>query len=276
MLDPPPHAAATLPDPEWTALQAELKPAVRMTMPAPRAHALAARMGPRGVACAIGPTNKAGEVALYVARDAGRVAALVAAERRTLALAEGDEREKPADERLAGHAALGALLGYPSCCVDAFVARARTFDGPASPLRGAHEDSVQARAALANAARPRAELNSLFWPYRRHLVTFYPCAFDCPRALRYATALERELARRAPGATAELMRALTATVVLAEDGARVVVARDGRIAPPPCGPGACPRAIDEALAARLSESAPIRLDGGPRADGLLVIDFGAG
>jgi hypothetical protein len=264
MVDPPASAAAALPDPEWTALQAELKPAVRMTMPEPRAHALAARMRPRGVACAIGPTNKEGEVALYVARDPGRVAALVAAERRTLDAADD------AAARIAGHAALGALLGYPSCCVDAFVERARTFDGPASPLRSAHEDVVQARAALTSTARPRAELNSLFWPYRRHLITFYPCAFDCARALRYATALARELAKRAPDATAELLRALACTVLLDEDGARVVAASDGRISLPPCGSGATARAIDEALAARLAQR---QLDGEARPSGLLAIEF---
>lgn len=264
MLDAPPSAAATLPDPEWTALQAELKPAVRMTMPEPRAHALAARMRARGVACESGPTNEEGEVALYVAREPGRVAALVAAERRTL------EAGADADARLAGHAALGALLGYPECCVEAFLERARTFDGPASPLHRSHEDTVHARAALANATRPRAHLNSLFWPYRRHLITFYPCAFDCPRALRYATALAQELARRAPDATAELLRALGGTVLLDEHGARAIVAEGGRIAPPPCGSGVTPRPSDAALVAHLEA---LRLDGRPRPEGLIVIDF---
>lgn len=244
MLEPTERAPERLPDPEWTALQAALKPAVRMTMAEPRARALLARLAARDVAGAIGSCGKPAEVALYVARERGRVAALVEAERRTL---EG----RGADERAVGHEALGALLGYPSCCVGAFVAHARGFDGPTSPLREAHEDVVHARAALAKTTRARARLNALLWPQRRLLVSFYPCAYDCPRALAYAAALEHELARRAPEATAALLEDLACTVLVDEDGARAVARRDGRIVEPPRGAGAAAREIDRALAARL-------------------------
>ncbi len=270
-VSPPPVTAPVLapplPDPEWTALQASLKPAVRMTMAEPRARALADRMRSRGLACALGETTKPGEIALYVARDRGRVEAIVAAERATMQGAS-------VEARLAGHEALGALLGYPSCCVAAFVARARTFDGPGSPLRVAHEDVVHARAALAAVtSMPRAHANSLLWGSRRHLVTFYPCAFDCVRAVRYAMALERELAKRAPAATEALMRDLAGTVALDVDGARAIVLSSGAFSPPPAAPGTPARTLDVDLAARLEAG---RQRGEPLPDSVLRVAFSLG
>ncbi|MEM9074376.1 MAG: hypothetical protein AAGE52_38130, partial [Myxococcota bacterium] len=70
-------------------------------------------------------------------------------------------------------AAIGTLLGYPRCCIDAFLSQA--------------DRSNNSFNRYATAQRTDAET----WPWeladlRTKIYPFYPCRYDCPAALTYA------------------------------------------------------------------------------------------
>ncbi len=107
-----------------------------------------------------------------VERHADGSVDLVVATRRGLARRILDARRDP----VRGAAESGRLLGYPACCVRAFI------DGG---LPG-HDDLGHFRQALRRTrGAPRGLLNPLC---DLAVVPFVPCRFDCPRALRLARA----------------------------------------------------------------------------------------
>lgn len=104
----------------------------------------------------------------------------------------------------AQNAALGRALGYPECCVAAFVPHC---DVPNATLRF--------EALRRTGAKAFAVLNDL--DPRRALVSHFVCRYDCPASLRHAHAvLDAVAAVDAPRA-AELARALAGLVVLFRD-----------------------------------------------------------
>lgn len=91
---------------------------------------------------------------------------------------------------------LGELMGYPACCVQAFMNQV--------------DRSNNSRNRYATAARtpPRCwhwELNNFF----TMLLPFFPCRYDCTAALGYARSALAELDRAHPGACADLQRILS-------------------------------------------------------------------
>jgi hypothetical protein len=224
-----------LPDPAWTAFQTGLKPALRLSMPLAAGERYAARLAAARVPVAVGPrpVELGGELRLliYVAGS------------RAYAERLRDAETGPGAYQRASLEATGLLLGYPRCCVDAYLSLAVRQPGNAP-----HDDFRFARAALAaTAGGPDWRLNTLVRGARTRLVEHYPCRFDCPASLAYATAVERELRRLAPAATDLLARTLAVRMLVAPDGRRRA---DPDLAPEPGEIAIDFRQIDDGDAAR--------------------------
>jgi len=189
-----------------------IKPALRVRLAEPAARRReAARWRERGAAV----VAHAG--LLYVARDEAMAQALREAEAPVLP--DGPLRPPDAAVRDA-HRTVGRLLGYPRCCVEAFVERVvRGVEVRAGGGR-ADEAVVAAEDALRRSRRRHDRLG-FFLPGRRALVPFDPCAFDCQPAMLYADALLTAYSERDRAAANELAGALLADVRLAADGTRL-------------------------------------------------------
>ena len=107
--------------------------------------------------------------ALFIGRDRARIDEAIACD-----LAKTDE----------GDRALGRLLGYPRCCVEAFVATSR---------HRLNTDLYAAAAARTKGA-PRPRLNGLDLAVF-HYISWAPCAFDCALTGAYADAVAARMAR---------------------------------------------------------------------------------
>lgn len=110
---------------------------------------------------------------LMVAGDRARCEALIRAEL-------DQHRDDPEHSRAAVRRC-GELLGYPSCCVDAFLA---SLD---REIRSEPQDRVARRGNWhrfdeAWVPRPDPRLNTLLDVDRLGLLSFTPCRFDCPAA----------------------------------------------------------------------------------------------
>lgn len=209
-------------DVEWLAFTTGLKPAVRRTVDPARADEVTARFVREGAA-----VLRASQTAVLGGREQ---AVLYAARSRDLAAALRDAEAavlpgRPTEgDVVASHRAVGLALGFPECCVGAFCERlARGVDrlvegGPG----GFAEDYVAARAAWVRA--PDARVNPLLMRAGAQLVSFYPCRFDCSRAVAMAEDLRGILA---PRDAASLMATLSRAVVIAGDGARAQVIFEG-------------------------------------------------
>jgi hypothetical protein len=126
-------------------------------------------------------------VELYLARDP-------ALARRAAAL-QAEDPSRHAEE-------LGALFGYPPCCVRAFAAQAERGD-----------NSLNRYLAAA-----RTEAGPAPWPWplnelHLRLIAFYPCSYLCPAARTVADVTMAAIAAAHPGAPAALAAALSATVL---------------------------------------------------------------
>jgi len=218
-------------DGDWALLRADLKPVLRERVTATDAERSQARCRAEGFATYLeedagaAPADDPGAATarlrgfhLYVSRDpdlARRAAALdtrlpahqimpedpraVAQELRDKADATAPERAlqhtleeiTASDERRAAHLRaqagamrdLGALLGYPPCCVEAFLEV-----GPMTDNRG------PVAAAAARTTRFEPWLNNLDLA-TFHTISFFPCRYDCPRALELAERVDREVLR---------------------------------------------------------------------------------
>ncbi len=125
-------------------------------------------------------------VELFFARDA-------ATARHAAALQAADPTRHAAE--------LGALFGYPACCVAAFVAQ-----------RTRNDNSLNRYLTAARTIAPGPwpwELNEL----HLRLVAFYPCAYDCPAAQAVARATVAAIGNAHPAIPPQLATALTATVI---------------------------------------------------------------
>jgi hypothetical protein len=105
---------------------------------------------------------------------------------------------------------LGRLLGYPRCCVEAFVA--------AKPPR-ANAD-LHASSARRTTGRFAPRLNMLDLAVF-HFVSWSPCSFGCELSLRYADSIATLLDRRHSGFRVQIDEALGAHRLLLTDEVQV-------------------------------------------------------
>lgn len=113
--------------------------------------------------------SKGARRALFIGRDRGRIEEAIACD-----LAKTDEGDRD----------LGRLLGYPRCCVEAFVATSR------------HRlnTDLYAAAAARTKGTPRPRLNTTDLAVF-HYISWSPCAFDCGLTIAYADAVAARMAR---------------------------------------------------------------------------------
>ncbi len=130
-------------------------------------------------------------IELYVAREREL------AERAARWQAEGDPTRSVQE--------LGAVFGYPSCCVDAFAQQ----DDRANNSRNRYYGYARTLAPNGTTQPWPWELNNL----HTLIVPFYPCTYRCARALGWARAALAELARAHPPAVDVLRAALTRPVL---------------------------------------------------------------
>lgn len=141
---------------------------------------------------------------VFIGRDRGRVLAAVECE-----MCQTNEADRE----------LGRMLGYPRCCVEAFVENAKVRENPET-----------IRAALArtrSVVSPRLNVLDLAV---FHWVSWYPCAFDCGLSLRYADAVAAIVASREPKFAREIDHALGLHRLMLLDGVQMSIAGvwDGR------------------------------------------------
>jgi hypothetical protein len=219
-------------DVEWIAIKAGLKPANRITIAPERAGDVEARARREGLCVERGARlvefpGRPPSMILYVSPDAARARELVEVEEPLL---RPEVEGLPVDEAVPLHARLGALLGFPPCCVDEFGARLRRGVTRRLDGRAAHEDFVAAECAARASQRFLGRLNDLSPDRRARLVTFYPCRYDCPAASTYAAGVFNAAVRTDRGATARLRDALLGTMTIGVDGARAgEAARGGEV-----------------------------------------------
>jgi hypothetical protein len=209
-------------DVEWRAFDAGAKPAVRVSARPSEAPSIAARYEAAGASIVTsGVIELRGQptIIVYVARSQGDAAALLDAERRLLEWPTRSARRLATLE-------LGRRLGYPTCCVRAFVRRnhggiAQWLVALGTRKRG-HDAYLGARDA--RVSRPVARINPLLMPERRSFISFDPCRYDCPHALAVANRCIETL----DGADAEwvefALNQLARPIAVAANGARAHVA----------------------------------------------------
>lgn len=195
---------------EEIALVAGLRPAIRQLLSASDAAAAEARFARLGLVCVaaerpLGPTRggvtvsptspDAVRIPLFVGRDRGYLEAACAAE-----IAQDDE----------GHLSLGRSLGYPRCCVEAFIA--------AAPPRRSARVLSGTLAATQGALEPLLNVLDLdvF-----HFVSWFPCSFACAHTKRYAAAVHALVSRRHPTFARAAVQALSAHRLVLTDGVQL-------------------------------------------------------
>jgi hypothetical protein len=213
------------PDTEWIAFDAGIKPALRVTVDPARAAEVATRFRSKGLAVvdaerlALLPGRPA-QAVFYVARSMEHAEATRAAEAPIL---PGGPSQSPNAEMLASHRELGRRLGYPPCCVDAFVERLqRGVTKRQNGLFG-HEDFVAAEDAFLKSSAFFGRLNHLLFERQIKLIPCYPCRYDCPVGLDYAAAVFEATKRATPAGAALLLESLCTTLEIAPDGRRATV-----------------------------------------------------
>ncbi|MCA9696987.1 MAG: hypothetical protein KC431_05645 [Myxococcales bacterium] len=145
----------------------------------------------------------------FVARDAGTAAALAESELQQFV----EDRARAAQ----GIRDCGRLLGYPRCCVEAFmdsVAREPTVvaDGLPSARAGALGNWVRFDAAWVPRADPL--LNTLLLGEHLGLLSFDPCRFDCPAARAIAEPFAAVVAAELPRLWQDMRTALARPVAM--------------------------------------------------------------
>jgi hypothetical protein len=138
--------------------------------------------------------------ALYVARD-------LAAARRAREL----DRMAADDAGPDGTRELGALLGYPTCCTDAFAALSRRWPNRAPIL-----------AAAGRTHRFRGRLNNLSLG-RFHYISWFPCRYDCGPSLALADAAADALAARNPALVSRVDALLATPRLYVDDATQAVL-----------------------------------------------------
>lgn len=219
-------------DIEWLAMRSGRKPANRISIDPQRAGEVEARARRAGFAVEHGARlvefpGRPASLILYVSPDPARARALVAAEAPLL---PPDGLRLSEEEALVRHAELGALLGFPACCVEEFGHRLRRGITRRPGGGEAHEDFVAAECAAANSTTLLARLNDLSPDRQARLVTFYPCRYDCPTAADYAGAVFVAAWQENREAAAGLRKALLGPMRIDPQGRRGPAAADDALA----------------------------------------------
>lgn len=213
-------------DPELTAVRLGLKPVVRVAVePARRAEA-ERRLRDAGLAVVSSRRGALLQGSVYWLLYAS------SRDRSARAVRDLEEPVLPGSpevdprERRERHRALGRGLGYPLCCVDAFLERLER--GVGVRRGGTAVEGVEDWVAFAEAHSAAAYwgVNTCRNREALWLVPWYPCRFDCAATGRYAQVLFDHLHRRHPEDAEALREALRGTFVLAPDGGRARVERD--------------------------------------------------
>lgn len=212
-------SARAVPRLERMAFEAGIKPALYLTLPRAEAEALLPRFAAFSVArvdYALDhdvvtdvrrrvnvPEGEGSHVDLFIARDPAAVARA---------------REIYLDPRgpSAHLAEMGAMLGYPGCCVAAFAALDDRSNNSATRY-AAHARTVAEGRPFAPA------LNNLF----AHVLPWFPCSYGCEASVRAADAVLDLFAATDPEGAASL-RARLARPVLYVDHARAVAFEGAR------------------------------------------------
>ena len=176
-------------------------------------------------------------VELYISRDA-------ALARRAAALQADDDPTARLE-------AMGELLGYPRCCIDAF------------RLQRDRSDNTGNRYAAASRTESAGP-----WPWQLNdsfcmVVPFFPCRYDCADALVFAEAVLDQFAGEHPGRAERLRDALAQPVLYFAEGRLAVLSgqadrRACRYSAVACPPRASPSFLP--LARTLSLGSKLDLD----------------
>lgn len=204
--------------PEWTALFAGVKPALRVWGERKRIARPLDAARARGFAVELIDAPGDARVIAYVAPAVEEARALRALEASILPGLPA----RPIDAaQLDAHRGLGAALGYPACCVEAFVARvARGVTVLAAGGR-AHEDFVAASEGLGRSGAVDARCNVFAATRAAGWVAHVPCRFDCAASIASADRVRAAGAVVDAGAVAALDRVLAVPVAIERDGRRV-------------------------------------------------------
>lgn len=219
-------------DVEWCALRAGVKPALRTSIEPAFAGQAAARMREAGYSVIQAgrdlrwPGGQS-QAILYVARSESLAEALRDAEAPVL---PGGPPRPPSPDVLAAHERVGTLLGFPPCCIDSYLARLRRGVGTRAGGGTAHEDFVAAEDAAGRSRLLHGRLNEILRTRGPCLLSFYPCRFDCSRALAYADAALAAVRSEDPEAAARLCAALAVPLWIHVEGPRGLEEE-----PPPAG-----------------------------------------
>lgn len=204
-------------DTELLALEAGLKPAIRRTVTTDQLERSADLLRRRGLV-----VRPVGHVARYsgvevetlcASTDAAVASELADLEAATI---RGDGSRDHVD--MARH--IGALLGYPTCCVEAFAARLERKVPPTLAPWTAVRDAWT--------PRPEPRLNHLAEGEGAALISFEPCRYDCARALEQADAVADLLGARHPAQLAQVDRTLARDVAIHPKGHRAWVTLSSR------------------------------------------------
>ena len=207
---------------EWVALLAGVKPGLRLLRAPGNAAAELRAARARGLAAeVIERVDGAGRSLVYVARTPAAARALRDLE-APIRPGRGVQPLTAAD--LAAHRALGAALGYPPCCIDAFAERvARGVDRLPSG-ETAHEDFVAASTALARSRAPDPRCNIFAAGDNSCWLSHVPCALDCAASIAYADRVRAAYVVHGARAAAQIDRALATAVAIGRDGRRGALA----------------------------------------------------
>ncbi len=210
MLAPPRSTALESADRrELLAVRTGLKPACRSLLRRDRAEDLAEEARREGLhvrmtdaaafaasCCGEGVAEQATTL-VHVGLTEASAATAAATEQSMIAAC--DRRERVSDAQIRG---LGIALGYPACCIEAFL-----------PIRDRSTADIRFDAlARTPAGQVPALLNNV--DEGRALVSHMPCRYDCSASLRYARALLTELARIEVEAAESLERELAGLVIM--------------------------------------------------------------
>jgi len=197
---------------EWLAVQAGLKPACRNLVRPAQLDALVPAAAAGGLhlehtearAFLTGfRTLGVDDATTIVHAGASRAAALRAADAERAMIDTCAQGARASDAQVR---ALGAALGYPDCCVEAFL-----------PVRDLSNAEIRFH-ALQRTAGPAARLLNDTAVDEQSLVSHCVCRYDCAPSLRYAAALCDAFARGAPAAAAALRDRLGGLMVVLRSG----------------------------------------------------------
>jgi len=247
-------------DPEELAVRCGIKPVMRATMLREDVPAFEKRIAQNGlVLCEsqydlqLDNNDKCRWVAVYAAQSMEHARSAQAAENEILS---GKQEKNDA----VYSAALGIALGYPRCCVEAFVASSKRYQiaGSITPLPRFVEKNLWRIGAWLRRRRgptarlstfetamvvksaedylfahdnwsetPDARLNHLTFRLRARLISHTPCSYHCAPSIAYANRVAAEIKKVLPTALEDIRGVVARPILIAPNMARVHVEMAG-------------------------------------------------